>query len=93
IRPAKIGRVSPGLIPVILRLPDFLFTRIAGSMLKIDEDARSSMAEDLEQIREPEIDYLNGEIVRLGEEFGVPTPVNSSIVATVKQRFAERVRA
>lgn len=93
IRPAKIGRVSPGLIPVILRLPDFLFTRIAGSMLKIDEDARSSMAEDLEQKREPEIDCLNGEIVRLGEEFGVPTPVNSSIVAKVKQRFAERVRA
>jgi 2-dehydropantoate 2-reductase len=90
IRPAKIGKVAPGLIPFILRLPDFLFTRVAASMLKIDDNARSSMAEDLDRGRRPEIDHLNGEIVRLGAKTGVATPVNSRIVEEVRQRFAQQ---
>ncbi len=87
IRAAKLGRVSPQLIPVILELPDWLFIRIAASMLKIDDEARSSMAEDLEKGRPPEIDWLNGEIVKLGEKHGVGTPVNSTIISEVKQLF------
>ena len=88
IKPARLGKVAPGLVPFLLELPDWLFTRLAASMLKIDDDARSSMAEDLERGREPEIDWLNGEIVRLGASSGVPTPVNSEIIAHVRKLFA-----
>ncbi len=90
IVPARLGAVAPGLIPPILRLPDWLFTRIAGSMLRIDEDARSSMAEDLERGRKPEIDWLNGEIVRLGKKHGVATPVNAALTAMVHELFAQK---
>jgi 2-dehydropantoate 2-reductase len=90
IVPAKLGKVAPGLIPPILQLPDWLFTRIAGSMLRIDDDARSSMAEDMERGREPEIDWLNGEIVRLGVGHGVTTPVNSALTAMVHELFAHQ---
>ncbi len=40
---------------------------------------RSSMLAAIERGRPPAIEFLNGEIVRRGEELGVPTPVNASI--------------
>lgn len=87
ISPAKIGKAPPGLMARVLELPDFLFTRIAASMLRIDDDARSSMAEDLERGRRPEIEWLNGEIVALGRANGVPTPVNEKLVALIEAAF------
>jgi 2-dehydropantoate 2-reductase len=88
IRPAKIGKVGPSLLAPILELPDWIFVRLAGSMLQIDEDATSSMAEDLARGREPEIDWLNGEIVALGRKTGVATPFNERVVALVKAAFS-----
>ena len=49
IRPARIEGVPPGAVPRILRLPNWLFRRVAGRMLAIDPEARSSMWEDLER--------------------------------------------
>jgi 2-dehydropantoate 2-reductase len=46
---------------------------------------RSSMLYALERGRPIEIDYLNGEIIKRGKHLGVPTPVNSAIIDTVKQ--------
>ena len=37
-----------------------------------------------------EIEYLNGEIVRLGRELLVPTPLNERVVALVQRVAAER---
>lgn len=88
IRPAKVSKVGPAMIPVVLSLPDLLFARLAGSMLKMDDDATSSMAEDLARGREAEIDWLNGEIVALGRKTGVATPVNDRIVSLVKALFS-----
>lgn len=88
IHPATVGKAGPALVTRILALPDWLFVRIAGSMLEIDDDATSSMAEDLARGRTPEIDWLNGEIVALGRKTGVPTPVNERIVTLVKAAFA-----
>lgn len=89
IRPAKLAKAPASLIPAILELPDWLFSAIAASMLKVDDNARSSMAEDLEKGREPEVDWLNGEIVRLGESLGIATPANSAVIAAVKRLFAD----
>ena len=45
--------------------------------------ARSSMLYALERGRVPEVDYLNGEIVRYGAQNGLVTPVNSALVDLV----------
>src|SRR5690606_26407617 len=47
-----------------------------------------SMLVALERGRAPEIEFLNGEIVRRGARFGIPTPVNARLVATVNRIFA-----
>jgi 2-dehydropantoate 2-reductase len=77
---AKLTVLPPSWIPSVLRLPDFLFTRLASRMLAIDPQARSSMWEDLEAGRRSEVDYLNGEIVALAERLGRPAPVNAKLV-------------
>ena len=47
-------------------------------------DHKASMLQDVEARRQTEIDYLNGGIVRFGQELGVPTPLNEAITALVK---------
>lgn len=51
---------------------------------------RSSMAIAIARGRTPEIDWLNGEIVRRGEEFGVATPVNRALVTLIHDIVAGR---
>jgi 2-dehydropantoate 2-reductase len=47
-------------------------------------DHKASMLQDVEARRATEIDYLNGGIVRFGEQHGVPTPHQRAIWALVK---------
>jgi 2-dehydropantoate 2-reductase len=47
-------------------------------------DHKASMLQDVEARRATEIDYLNGGIVRFGDEHGVPTPHNRAIWALVR---------
>ncbi|HJZ88924.1 MAG TPA: 2-dehydropantoate 2-reductase [Polyangia bacterium] len=84
IRPVRIGRLIPRLAPTVLSLPNWLFVRVAAAMVKVDPTARSSMWEDLERRRPTEIEYLNGEVIRLGEQHHVPTPVNRKIRELVR---------
>jgi 2-dehydropantoate 2-reductase len=84
IVPAKLTPLPPHWIPRVLRLPDFVFGRVAGRMLAIDPQARSSMWEDLEAGRRTEVDYLNGEIVRLAARLGRAAPVNARLIALVR---------
>jgi 2-dehydropantoate 2-reductase len=67
-----------------LRLPDFLFKRVAARMVSIDPRARTSMLEDLERRRTTEIDYLHGEIARLARKVGVKTPMIDEMIRLVK---------
>jgi 2-dehydropantoate 2-reductase len=83
IRPARIARVGPQLLPSILRLPDALFKRVAATMLKIDPEARSSMWQDLQAGRLTEVDYLNGAIVRLAESLARDAPANRRMTALI----------
>ncbi|MCP4315344.1 MAG: 2-dehydropantoate 2-reductase [Hyphomicrobiales bacterium] len=89
IRPAAIGKVRPWLLPHILRLPNWLFLRLAKSMLAMDETARSSMWDDLQNGRAPEIDYLNGVVAKLASEVGTEAPANRKVIALVKQAFKD----
>ena len=45
---------------------------------------KASMLQDVEAHRQTEIHYLNGGIVRFGDEHGVPTPHNRAIWALVR---------
>jgi 2-dehydropantoate 2-reductase len=54
---------------------------------------RSSMLYALERGRPPEIDFLNGEIVRRGAELGAHTPVNAALVEAVRQIAAGRAKS
>lgn len=85
VRPARVGAAPPWLIPTILRLPTFLFARIAASMLTIDPRARSSMQDDLIAGRPTEIDDLCGAVVRLAATRGLAAPRNAAMTMLVKQ--------
>lgn len=88
IEPAQIGPLPPKLLPHAIAAPDLIFRNLLLRVQKIDAQARSSMADDLAAGRETEIDYLNGEIVRLAQRLGREAPVNSAIVSLIKQREA-----
>jgi 2-dehydropantoate 2-reductase len=85
IIPAKLGPFPPNLLPHVIGAPDWIFRRLVLKVQKIDAKARSSMADDFAAGRPTEIDYLNGEVVRLAHKIGRQAPVNEAIVALVKQ--------
>ena len=45
---------------------------------------KASMLQSLEKGSITEVDYVNGSVVRWGQKCGVPTPVNSTLVACLK---------
>jgi 2-dehydropantoate 2-reductase len=90
IRPAKLTPLPVSWYPFMLSLPSFLVRPIVGTQLKIDPEARSSMWEDLSKRRLTEVDYLNGEVVRLAESRGLDAPLNRRMVEIVHRCEAER---
>lgn len=62
----------------------YLNQQIATSM----SGQRSSTAQDLSRKKPTEIDYLNGLIVRKGQDYGIETPANQSVYALVKMMEA-----
>lgn len=85
IAPAQVAALPPALMPHVLRLPDWAFERLARRMLRIDDQARSSMADDLARGRSTEIDALSGAIVRLAHRQGLPAPLNQRMVELLSQ--------
>jgi 2-dehydropantoate 2-reductase len=45
---------------------------------------KTSMLQDLEKGSVTEIDYINGSVVKLGEKYNIPTPVNKTLVTCIK---------
>ena len=93
IAPARLTKVPARWIPTLLGLPDPIFRRVAAPMLAIDPLARSSMWEDLEAGRRTEIDWINGEVVRLAEGLGRRAPVNARLVELIRAAEAGERRA
>ena len=44
----------------------------------------ASMRQDLMKGRKTEIDHMNGAVARLGEQFGLPCPVNAALTTMIK---------
>ncbi|MEP4050745.1 MAG: 2-dehydropantoate 2-reductase [Litorimonas sp.] len=78
---------SPSALVKTLRLPDIAYRVIMQTIVKIDAKARSSMLDDLEAGRQPEIDYLQGEIVKRAEMAETTAPNNAAILEAVEQAF------
>jgi 2-dehydropantoate 2-reductase len=88
IVPARVGKVRPRLLPVIVSLPNPLFGLLARAMVKIDPEARSSMWEDLEKRRPTEVDHLQGAVVELARSLGRDAPLNRKVMEAVKRAEA-----
>ncbi len=85
VHPAKLRGVPIQLMPFILRLPTPLVRVVTRAQMRIDPEARSSMWEDLSRGKATEVDFLNGEIVRLAEQVGAPAPINRRVVELVRR--------
>jgi 2-dehydropantoate 2-reductase len=81
---AQLTPLPPRRLLTVLRLPTPLFRLVAARMLRMDAQARSSMADDLAQGRTTEIDALCGEIVRLAGSLGRRAPLNARMLALVQ---------
>ncbi|WP_020551108.1 2-dehydropantoate 2-reductase [Embleya scabrispora] len=88
IRPAKLGPGSAARNRQLLGLPDPLFRRLAGSALRIDAKARSSMWEDLQRGRRTEVDSVQGEILAIAERNGLTAPANARMIALIREAEA-----
>ena len=75
------------LFSIMMRLPAFICKAILRKNLgRSDEEATmTSTLQSLLRKQPTEIDYLNGEFVRLGEKINFPTPVNRAIVEHIKR--------
>lgn len=85
IKPVSYTGLPNALLPWFLRLPTAVFRLAAGSMLEIDEQARSSMWDDIQAKKRTEIMFLNGAVVRMGQLHQLPTPVNTLLVEQIKR--------
>ena len=81
---ARLTPLPPRRLLTVLRLPTQLFWLVARRMLRIDAQARSSMADDLVQGRKTEVDALCGEVVRLAGTLGRRAPLNARMLALVQ---------
>jgi 2-dehydropantoate 2-reductase len=84
VEPAQVAAVAPRKMPTLLSLPDWLFRRVAARMLRIDPQARSSMADDLALGRTTEVDALCGEVARLARAHGQRAVLNERIQALIE---------
>jgi 2-dehydropantoate 2-reductase len=86
--PGKVGPLPPHLLARALELPDWLFNTLFFRTWTIDPKARSSMSDDLANGRKTEVDYLNGELVRLAERLHMDAPVSRKIVELIHKAEA-----
>ena len=84
IQPAQLLPLPPQRMPGLLRLPTWLFRRVASRMLRIAPQARSSMADDLALGRSTEVDAICGAVVRLAQAHGGSAACNERIVSLLQ---------
>ncbi|NRQ42568.1 2-dehydropantoate 2-reductase [Rheinheimera sp. YQF-2] len=85
VKPLAYTPLPNALLPWFLRLPTALFRHAAGSLLAIDEQARSSMSDDIRSHKRTEIMFLNGAVVRMAQLHQITAPVNSLLVEQIKR--------
>ncbi len=82
-------------IPLLLTgkiLPQRIKYALIRLIGKKHAETESSMLASVKRGRKTEIDYLNGEIVKLGESLNTETPVNRKVVEIVKMLEEGRLK-
>ena len=87
---AQLTPLPPRRLVTLLRMPTFVFRLAAARMLRMDDQARSSMADDLALDRTTEIDALCGEVVRLAKTLHRDAPLNARMQALVEAQPKRR---
>lgn len=87
---AKVTKVDGKWLPFILSLPDFMFRRVAATMLDIDPTVKTSMWWDLQQGKPTEVEDLNGEVVRQGVLARNYCPANKVIIDLIHEASRQR---
>jgi len=74
-------------IKIIRRLSLFNSTllKIGSRMMKIKDNAQTSMWQSLSRGKSTEIDYINGEIVNLARKNNLNAPINTMLVELIKE--------
>ena len=67
-----------------ITLPDGCVDQALAFLTRLESSVRGSMYYDLAAGRRLELEFLNGTVVRLGREHGIPTPLNFAIYAALK---------
>lgn len=87
----------PGTSVPLVRLVAYLPAALAGAVaarkaakLETHWPLKGSTWQSVARARPTEIDYLNGEIVRVGREAAVPTPLNGLVVTLLRRVETER---
>jgi 2-dehydropantoate 2-reductase len=76
---AAVGRAKG------ISLPEDLAEQRLAFADGIPADMTSSMHHDLKRGNRLELAWLSGAVVRFGKEYGIPTPVNQTVFAALKQ--------
>lgn len=66
-----------------INLPNDIVSKTMKAVDAFPPDATSSLTRDIWEGKPSEIEYQNGTVVRLGEKYGVPTPVNRFVYSAV----------
>lgn len=80
----KVTAISAHKIPMVLRLPNFIFSRVANKMLAIDPNVRSSMWWDVSQGKSTEIEHINGAILKHAKALHIHCPANEKIISLIR---------
>ena len=65
--------------------PGYVDDRMAFADKSMPASMKASMANDLDRGNRLELDWLAGQVSRLGKELNVPTPVNDTVYAALKR--------
>lgn len=87
----KVTAISAHKIPIVLRLPNFIFSRVANKMLEIDPNVRSSMWWDVSQGKPTEIEHINGAILKHAKSLNIACPANEKIRGLILQLSNETI--
>ncbi len=81
----KLTPLPAAWLPKIMRLPNWLYLKLAQKTLAIDPTARVSMWWDLSQGKQSEIEYLNQAVVDHGSALGIECPLNAKISELIRK--------
>ncbi|OAV76376.1 2-dehydropantoate 2-reductase [Dietzia sp. 111N12-1] len=80
--------IPAGALPVVMRLPNPLFRRLARAAVRVDADGTSSMTDDLVRGRPTEVEYLQGKVVKMAGQLGLGAPACARMVELVHEAEA-----